>query len=90
MGTPLQAAAWIGSSAIVEALLGAGADINARGDEDCTALQIAAFAGHANVIRSLLNLRYEIHVRHTRDKQKSNLSILFISLPISIAEPLLY
>jgi hypothetical protein len=37
-------------------LLGAGADINARGDGDCTALQIAAFAGHANVIRSLLSL----------------------------------
>ncbi|KAF7505356.1 hypothetical protein GJ744_000977 [Endocarpon pusillum] len=61
-GNALQAVAWVGNSPIVEALLGAGADINARGGGDCTALQIAAFAGNSRVLRSLLNLGVAINI----------------------------
>mmetsp|Transcript_32404 Transcript_32404/g.81201 ORF Transcript_32404/g.81201 Transcript_32404/m.81201 type:complete len:391 (-) Transcript_32404:202-1374(-) len=60
--TPLQAAAWAGHAAVVSALLGAGADVDAREGESeeaasssgWTALMAASAEGHAEVVQALL------------------------------------
>lgn len=53
--TPLRAAAESGNLAVVEALVGAGADVNAvRKESGDTALMVAARAGHAAVVKALV------------------------------------
>ncbi len=57
-------AAWRGHAEVVRALLGAGADVHARGDQ---ALRDAAWRGHVEVVRALLAAG--ANVVHTREDQ---------------------
>ena len=43
-----------GSNTFVSILLGAGADIHAKDEEECTALHIAAKHGHEHVCHELI------------------------------------
>ena len=54
-GNALQAAAFDGSTGIVENLLAYKADVNTQGGDYGTALQAAAFQGHEDVARMLLD-----------------------------------
>ena len=51
--TPLIAAAYVGSSVLVDVLLRAGADVNASCADGCTALHYASAQGSADAIRRL-------------------------------------
>ncbi len=53
---PLHYAAFEGREALLEPLLAAGADVNARAPNQATALMLAARNGHAGVVRRLLAL----------------------------------
>ena len=52
--TPLIVAAINGHTAIVKSLLAAGADINARDEDDWTPLMQAAHNGHVDTVKALL------------------------------------
>jgi ankyrin repeat protein len=52
--TPLKIASVQGDTPLVEALLAAGADVNARNEDDMTALHYAVSQGHADVVRVLM------------------------------------
>ena len=54
-GNALQAAAFDGSTGIVETLLAYKADVNMQGGDYGTALQAAAFHGHEDIARMLLD-----------------------------------
>ena len=51
---PLHAAAFAGTVSLIEALLAAGANVNAETDHGITPLHEAAFAGHPAAVRALL------------------------------------
>lgn len=53
---PLHYAAFEGREALLEPLIAAGADVNARAPNQATALMLAARNGHAGVVRRLLAL----------------------------------
>ncbi len=52
--TPLLAASANGCTGVVTALLGAGADKDARDKDEVTALHAASAAGHLQVVRALV------------------------------------
>ena len=52
--TPLMYASSQGSNTFVSILLGAGADIHAKDEEECTALHLAAKHGHEDVCHALI------------------------------------
>ena len=52
--TPLMYASSQGSNTFVSILLGSGADIHAKDEEECTALHIAARHGHEDVCHALI------------------------------------
>jgi ankyrin repeat protein len=52
--TPLKIASVQGDTTLVEALLAAGADVNARNEDDMTALHYAVSQGHPDVVRVLM------------------------------------
>lgn len=53
---PVHYAAFEGRDAILDRLLGAGVDVNARAPNQATALMLAARNGHVGVVRRLLSL----------------------------------
>lgn len=57
---PLQAACWHGSDEIVNALIAAGADINAKGGIYHSALQAAACEGQSDIMAALINAGAEV------------------------------
>jgi ankyrin repeat protein len=52
--TPLHLASQTGTRAVIDALVGRGADVNARASSGATALMLAAAAGNAPVVQALL------------------------------------
>jgi ankyrin repeat protein len=87
--TPLHEAALHGSGAIAEALLKAGADIEAVGfRHNETALHVAAFHGHANVVKILLahgahanaqNMLQKAPLQLAQENQRTNVVALLLS-----------
>ncbi|KAJ5772329.1 hypothetical protein N7520_002858 [Penicillium odoratum] len=62
-GGALQAASLIGHNAIVEILLGAGADVHAHGGPYGNALQAAAHNGSAETVKILLEAGADVHAQ---------------------------
>ena len=62
--TALIAASWSGHPDVVQTLLAAGANVNARNDDGRTALAIASERGHLEVVQALLAARSEVNARN--------------------------
>lgn len=54
-GTPLITACAVGDLAIVNALLAAGPDLEAKNNDGSTALQTAAFMGYVDIVQALVD-----------------------------------
>jgi cytohesin len=71
--TPLHSAAMFGHTAICEALLDAGADVNVQTDPQGYApLHSAAFGGHTETIRSLLSHGADRTLLNYRDERPAD------------------
>ena len=63
-GNALQAAAYDGSTGIVESLIAKKADVNKRGGDYGTALQAASLYGHEDIVRMLLDHGAEVNTEN--------------------------
>ena len=64
MTNPLHLSAQLGHQEVVRALIGAGADVNAKRKNDGnTPLHISAFDGHLEVVRALIEARAEVNAK---------------------------
>jgi len=61
-------AAFHGDIKTVKALLAEGADVNAKNDEDITALFMACYSGHIDVVKTLLASGADVKVKTSNDK----------------------
>ena len=67
--TPLILAAWAGRTEVVQLLLGAGANANARAVDNVTALHFAAQNGHAELARVLLAAGAKVDAPNRKSKK---------------------
>jgi len=66
-GTPLHIAAMAGQPASVDALVAAGADLEARNNQNGTPLHVAAFFAHADAARALLDAGAKLDAQNQDD-----------------------
>jgi ankyrin repeat protein len=62
-GTALMAASQNGYLEVVQALLDAKADVNAKASNGATALMIASFRGHQDVVRALIDAKADVDAK---------------------------
>ena len=67
LGGDLHIAAGKGDTAVVEALLEAGADVEAKDSHGWTALHIAAMEGHSAVVKVLLEAGADVNAKDNTD-----------------------